>query len=149
MICLLQRVTQGHVRVDDQVVGEIGPGLVVLVGFEPQDTTQTLQKMAHKLLHYRVFADDNGKMNLNIQQAFSGQGGELLLVPQFTLSASTRQGLRPSFQTSAPPDQARALFEGFCRHLAETACPPQTGSFGANMQVSLTNDGPVTFWLQI
>jgi len=149
MICLLQRVTQGHVSVEDTIIGEIGPGLVVLVGFEPQDTTQTLKKMAHKLLHYRVFADENDKMNLNIQQAFAGQGGELLLVPQFTLGASTRQGLRPSFQTSAPPDQASALFEAFCQCLANAGCSPQTGQFGANMQVSLTNDGPVTFWLQI
>jgi D-tyrosyl-tRNA(Tyr) deacylase len=148
MIALLQRVTQGQVMVAGDIVGQISPGLVVLLGFEPHDTAQALDKMAHKLLHYRVFADHNGKMNLNLQQAFDDQGGELLLVPQFTLAASTQKGLRPSFHTSASPDLAETLFHDFCERIAQAYRPPQTGQFGADMQVSLTNDGPVTFWLQ-
>jgi D-tyrosyl-tRNA(Tyr) deacylase len=95
-----------------------------------------------------VFADENDKMNLNVQQTQQGEGGDVLLVPQFTLPADTRKGLRPSFHTSAPPAQAEALFEQFVQEITEAYRPPQTGRFGADMQVSLTNDGPVTFWLE-
>lgn len=148
MICLLQRVTQGSVSVSDETIGQISSGLVVLCGFQPHDTTESLEKMAHKLLHYRVFSDEDDKMNLNLQQAFSGQGGDLLLVPQFTLAADTKKGLRPSFHTSASPDLAHNLFNEFVALITLKFGPPQTGKFGANMQVSLINDGPVTFWLE-
>lgn len=145
MICLIQRAKNGKVEVNDQVIGEIKHGLVVLVGFQPHDTSQTLEKMRHKLLHYRVFADDNDKMNLNVQQA---QGG-VLLVPQFTLAANTTSGLRPSFSESAPPSLAKPLFDEFISLCRQSYDKIATGEFGANMQVSLTNDGPVTFWLEI
>ena len=148
MICLLQRVTQGNVSVSGNIIGQISSGLVVLCGFQPHDTPQTLDKMAHKLLHYRVFSDENDKMNLNLQQAFNGKGGELLLVPQFTLAADTQKGLRPSFHTSASPDLAQHLFNEFVDLITLKFESPQIGKFGAEMQVSLTNDGPVTFWLE-
>lgn len=148
MICLLQRVTQGKVEVAGQQIAAIDTGLVVLCGFQPDDTTQSLSKMAHKLLHFRVFADDDDKMNLNIQQVCEGQGAGLLLVPQFTLSASTHKGLRPSFHTAAAPNVARELFQQFANQVAQAYRTPQVGAFGADMQVTLTNDGPVTFWLE-
>lgn len=144
MICLLQRVTQGKVEVAGETIAQISTGLVVLVGFQPDDNMQTLDKMAHKLLHYRVFADENDKMNLNVQQV----NGDLLLVPQFTLAADTRSGLRPSFSSSAP-QKASALFDEFTALIAARYRAPQCGRFGADMQVSLTNNGPVTFWLEI
>ncbi|MDG6778921.1 D-aminoacyl-tRNA deacylase [Thiomicrorhabdus sp. zzn3] len=145
MICLIQRVTQGQVDIAGETVGKIRSGLVVLTGFQPQDTMETVQKMTHKLLHYRLFADDNDKMNLNVQQV----NGELLLVPQFTLAADTRSGLRPSFSRSMPPQQAEPLFDDFVAAVTQAYQAPQTGRFGADMQVSLTNNGPVTFWLEV
>lgn len=148
MICLLQRVTHGKVEVAGQQIAAIGQGLVVLCGFQPDDNVQTLSKMAHKLLHFRVFSDADDKMNLNLQQVNDGQGAELLLVPQFTLSANTQKGLRPSFHTAAPPDKAQALFQQFIEQIQHQYRPPQVGQFGADMQVTLTNDGPVTFWLE-
>jgi len=151
MICLLQRVTQAQVDIQQQTVAKIGPGLAVLVGFQPEDNKQVLKKMAHKLLHYRIFADADDKMNLNIQQVLSkshSTGDDLLLVPQFTLAANTQKGLRPSFSSAAPPALAKDLFEQFCTLISQAYRPPQTGQFGADMQVSLTNDGPVTFWLE-
>jgi D-tyrosyl-tRNA(Tyr) deacylase len=145
MICLLQRVTQGSVTIDGETVGCISAGLVVLCGFQPHDSPEQVARMVDKLLHYRIFADEAGKMNLNIQQV----GGEFLLVPQFTLAADTRSGLRPSFSRCAPPERASALFDQLVELLAQRYHPPQTGRFGADMQVSLTNDGPVTFWLEV
>jgi len=145
MICLLQRVTQGKVEVKQNTIGQISTGLVVLCGFQPQDDRQSLSKMAHKLLHYRLFADAQGKMNLNVQQV----NGGLLLVPQFTLVADTKSGLRPSFSSCAPPETAQELFNQFVDEIAQAYQTPQTGEFGADMQVSLTNDGPVTFWLEV
>ena len=144
MICLIQRVTQGKVEVDEKIIGEIGPGLVVLTGFQPEDTIESIHKMIHKLLHYRLFSDENDKMNLNIQQV----KGSLLLVPQFTLAADTQKGLRPSFSKSAAADIAHTLFDSFINHSKQAYPAVQSGQFGANMQVSLTNDGPVTFWLE-
>lgn len=145
MICLLQRVSQGKVEVQQSVIGEIHQGLVVLTGFQPNDTAETVEKMLHKLLHYRVFADENDKMNLNVQQISGG----LLLVPQFTLAANTQKGLRPSFSSASPPAEATKLFNLFVEK-ARAAYPNiACGEFGADMQVSLTNDGPVTFWLEI
>jgi len=145
MICLIQRVTNAQVEVAGNTIGNIGTGLLVLTAFQPDDTPQTIQKMTHKLLHYRVFADENDKMNLNVQQA----NGELLLVPQFTLAADTKKGLRPSFSTSADPQQASLWFDEFVQTVTQSYVTPQTGKFGADMQVSLTNNGPVTFWLEI
>ncbi|BBP44833.1 D-aminoacyl-tRNA deacylase [Thiosulfatimonas sediminis] len=144
MICLLQRVQFGKVEVQKQCLGEIQHGLVVLVGFEPHDHSEKLQKMAHRLLHYRIFSDENNKMNLNVQQV----NGGVLLVPQFTLAANTQNGLRPSFSTSASPTQATLLFDEFIAVVKHKYPQVQTGQFGADMQVTLCNDGPVTFWLQ-
>lgn len=145
MICLLQRAKYGKVEVDGKIIGAIEQGLVVLVGFEPHDNSEKLEKMAHKLLNYRVFADENGKMNLNVQQV----NGGVLLIPQFTLAADTKSGLRPSFSSSAAPSQATLWFDEFVSVVAQKYPLVQTGQFAADMQVSLCNDGPVTFWLQI
>ncbi|GAB6071392.1 D-aminoacyl-tRNA deacylase [Thiomicrorhabdus hydrogeniphila] len=144
MICLIQRVTQASVSINNQEIANIGPGLVILTGFEPNDDLQQIHKMMHKLLNYRIFADKNDKMNLNVQQVM----GELLLVPQFTLAANTKSGLRPSFSSSAAPQVAEKLFHYFINYASENYEKIQTGQFGADMQVSLINDGPVTFWLQ-
>jgi D-aminoacyl-tRNA deacylase len=141
---LLQRVTSAEVKVDDCVVGQIGPGLLVLVGVQPADTLETARHLLSRILKYRIFEDEGGKMNLSLQQI---EGG-LLLVPQFTLAADTRQGLRPGFSTAAPPDLGRRLFEGLVAAAREQHPKVQTGQFGANMQVSLTNSGPATFWLE-
>lgn len=145
MICLIQRVTKGKVEVEKKTIGEIGPGLVVLTAFQPNDTIESIKKMVHKLLNYRLFADENDKMNLNIQQV----KGELLLVPQFTLAANTKSGLRASFSSSAPPAIATQFFDQFVEHCNQQYPFIKTGKFGADMQVSLTNDGPVTFWLEV
>ncbi len=144
MICLIQRVTQAKVDINQITVGQIGPGLVVLAAFQPSDDSQNIDKMVHKLLHYRLFADEDDKMNLNIQQV----NGSLLLVPQFTLAADTQKGLRPSFSSSAKPEIATLFFDEFVAKMHDTTPPIETGIFGADMQVTLTNDGPVTFWLE-
>lgn len=144
MIGLLQRVSCARVEVDGRVVGEIGAGLLVLIGIERDDTEARAERLLDRLLSYRVFADGDGKMNRNLVDA----GGALLLVPQFTLPADTHKGTRPSFSPAAPPEQGRKLFD----HLVHTArtrhAPVEAGCFGAHMRVSLTNDGPVTFWLE-
>ncbi|BCN92425.1 D-aminoacyl-tRNA deacylase [Thiomicrorhabdus immobilis] len=145
MICLIQRVTKGKVEVEQKTVGEISAGLVVLTAFQPNDNIDSITKMTHKLLNYRLFSDENDKMNLNVKQV----KGELLLVPQFTLAANTKSGLRPSFSSSASPAVATLLFDQFVEHCRQQHPSIQTGKFGADMQVSLTNDGPVTFWLEV
>lgn len=145
MICLIQRVSAAQVQVKNQIIGQIGAGLLVLTAFQPHDNSQTIKKMTHKLLHYRVFADENNKMNLNTQQV----NGELLLIPQFTLAADTKSGLRPSFSTSASPQQATLWFDEFVNNVTHSYHSPKTGKFGVDMQVSLTNNGPVTFWLEV
>lgn len=146
MICLIQRAQYGRVTVAGETIAETGPGMVVLVGFERGDDESILERMAHKLLHYRLFGDENDRMNLNVQEA----GGEILLVPQFTLAANTRKGLRPNFTPAAAPDQAEKLFERFVTCVRQrTSQKVEQGQFGAHMQVSLSNDGPVTFWLQM
>ncbi|MBF6057469.1 MULTISPECIES: D-aminoacyl-tRNA deacylase [Thiomicrorhabdus] len=144
MICLIQRSLNGKVDIAGKTVGAIEKGMVVLVGFQPQDNPAVLEKMAHKLLHYRLFADENQKMNLNVQQV----NGGILLVPQFTLAADTQSGLRPSFSSCAPPAEAEQLFRQFMELITSRYDLVASGIFGADMQVSLTNDGPVTFWLQ-
>jgi len=144
MIGLLQRVSEARVQVAGELIAAIGPGLLVLVGVRPTDNPESAERLVDKMLKYRIFADDAGKMNLSLQQV----GGELLLVPQFTLAADTRHGLRPGFSTAAPPALGARLFA----HLVACARAqhPRVGSgvFGAHMQVSLTNDGPVTLWLE-
>lgn len=144
MIALLQRVRRAAVEVDAQQVGAIGTGLLVLLGVEALDNQASMQKLADKVLKYRLFNDENGKMNLNVQQA----GGALLVVSQFTLAADTNSGLRPSFTPAALPAQAEPLYLAFVDYCRAQGIKVETGCFGADMQVSLVNDGPVTFWLQ-
>ncbi|MCH1919519.1 D-aminoacyl-tRNA deacylase [Shewanella sp. A3A] len=144
MIALIQRVRQASVTVADDTVGQIGHGLLVLLGVEQGDNQEIAQKLATKVMKYRVFSDDNGKMNLNVQQV----GGELLVVSQFTLAADTSRGLRPSFSDGAAPALADELYQSFVAFCREAGINTETGRFAADMQVALVNDGPVTFWLQ-
>lgn len=144
MIALIQRVTQARVDVQDETVGKIGKGLLVLLGVEKEDNQEKADKLAEKVLNYRVFNDENDKMNLNVQQA----GGELLIVSQFTLAADTQKGLRPSFSKGASPDLANELYQYFTQKCGQKI-KVSTGQFAADMQISLVNDGPVTFWLNI
>jgi len=144
MIGLLQRVSQASVGVDGTTVGAIGGGLLVLVGVRPEDDEARGLRLLERLLGYRVFSDDAGRMNLSLRDT----GGGLLLVPQFTLAADTRKGTRAGFSTAAPPDHARALFEALVAQARTIHDDVACGVFGANMQVSLVNDGPVTFWLE-
>jgi D-aminoacyl-tRNA deacylase len=144
MIGLLQRVSKADVVVSGDKVGGIGPGLLVLVGVRPNDDEASARRLLVRIQRYRIFPDAAGKMNLSLTQA----GGQLLLVPQFTLAADTAKGLRPGFSTAAPPEQARRLFDSLVQSARELHGPVETGVFGADMQVSLTNDGPVTIWLE-
>ncbi|RJG07167.1 D-tyrosyl-tRNA(Tyr) deacylase [Noviherbaspirillum cavernae] len=145
MIGLLQRVTQASVVVDGGVVGAIDAGLMVLLCAERNDSEKEANALLAKLLSYRVFSDDAGKMNRSVADVAGG----LLLVPQFTLAADTQSGTRPSFTPAAAPEDGRRLFDYFVAQARTRHATVATGQFGANMQVSLTNDGPVTFWLQI
>jgi D-tyrosyl-tRNA(Tyr) deacylase len=145
MIALLQRVSHASVIVDGQVVGAIGAGLMVLVCAEKGDTEREADALLAKLLGYRVFADEAGKMNRSVAEV----NGGLLLVPQFTLAADTKSGTRPSFTPAASPQDGLRLFEHFVRQARDKHGTVETGKFGADMKVSLTNDGPVTIWLQI
>ncbi len=144
MISLLQRVSEACVTVDGQETGRIGKGLLVLLCAEKNDTEKEADALLNRLLGYRVFSDENGKMNLSI----TAIGGELLIVPQFTLAADTRSGTRPSFSPAAPPDIGHELFDYFVGQAKLKLPVVQTGAFGADMKVSLINDGPVTFWLE-
>lgn len=144
MIALLQRVTRASVVVDGAVIGAIDAGLMVLVCAERGDTEREADALLTKLLGYRVFADAAGKMNLSVTDVAGG----LLLVPQFTLAADTKSGSRPSFTPAASPEDGRRLFDHFVTQARARHPVVATGQFGADMQVSLTNDGPVTFWLQ-
>jgi D-tyrosyl-tRNA(Tyr) deacylase len=145
LIALLQRVRQASVLVDGDTVGSIGCGLMVLVCAERDDTEREADALLGKLLAYRVFPDEAGKMNRSIADVHGG----LLLVPQFTLAADTRSGTRPSFTPAAVPELGRKLFDRFVNCAREQHPVVETGRFGAHMEVSLTNDGPVTFWLQV
>jgi D-tyrosyl-tRNA(Tyr) deacylase len=145
MIGLLQRVSEARVVVDGDVVGAIGPGLMVLVCAERGDDTASADRLLERLLNYRVFSDSDGKMNLSVREV----GGGLLLVPQFTLAADTRKGNRPSFTPAAPPEEGRRLFEHMLAKARASHQPVDAGRFGADMKVTLTNDGPVTIWLRI
>lgn len=144
MISLLQRVSDASVTVEGEVTGRIGRGLLVFLAVQPDDNEKTVDRMAERVLTYRVFPDEAGRMNRSLLD----EGLELLLVPQFTLAADTKKGTRASFTRAAEPAKGAAYFERLvsaCREKLETV---ETGRFGANMQVSLTNDGPVTFWLE-
>jgi D-tyrosyl-tRNA(Tyr) deacylase len=145
MIALLQRVTHASVVVDGNVIGAIHAGLLVLLCAERGDTENECDTLLEKLLAYRVFADDAGKMNRSVKDVAGG----VLLVPQFTLAADTRSGTRPSFTPAATPEEGKKLFDYFVAQARAKHTQVQTGQFGAHMHVSLTNDGPVTFWLQI
>jgi D-tyrosyl-tRNA(Tyr) deacylase len=145
MIALLQRVTQAAVVVEGEGVGRIGPGLMVLVCAERGDSESGADRLLERLLGYRLFGDTDGKMNLSLRDV---QGG-LLLVPQFTLAADTHKGMRPSFTPAAPPQEGERLFHYFVAKARAAHAAVETGRFGAHMQVSLTNDGPVTIWLRV
>jgi D-aminoacyl-tRNA deacylase len=144
MIGLLQRVLRAEVAICGEIVAGIGAGLLVLVGVRPADTEQDVLRLLDRLLRYRVFADAAGRMNLSLTDV----GGGLLLVPQFTLAADTHKGLRPGFSSAAPPEQGRLLFDCLLTAARAAHSPVSSGVFGADMQVSLTNDGPVTVWLE-
>ena len=143
MIGLLQRVKNASVTVNDQVIGAVGQGLLVLVCAEKGDSEEQCEKLAKKVLAYRIFEDENGKMNKSV----SDIGGEILIVSQFTLAADTAKGLRPSFTPAADPETGKRLYEHFIEKVGESGLKTQTGQFGANMQVALINDGPVTIWI--
>ena len=144
MIALIQRVSSASVAVADETVGAIGPGLLVLLGVERNDSQANADKLLRKVLGYRIFSDEAGKMNLNVCQA----GGSLLVVSQFTLAADTNSGLRPSFSSAGAPADAEAWYHYFVKAAKEQGITTASGRFAADMQVSLVNDGPVTFWLQ-
>lgn len=143
MRALLQRVTEARVEVDGATVGEIGKGLLILVCAMPGDTDETSAKLAAKIAKLRIFRDEAGKMNLNLPDS----GGAVLVVSQFTLAADTSRGNRPGFSGACPPDEAERLYERFVADLAALGLEVATGRFGAEMAVSLVNDGPVTIWL--
>ena len=145
MIGLLQRVSHAEVRVETKIVGAIQTGLLVLVGVERGDSEQQADRLLERLLTYRVFPDDEGRMNRSLQDV----GGGLLLVSQFTLAADTRKGTRPGFSPAAEPQEGKRVFEYLVARARERHAVVETGEFGAHMQVTLTNDGPVTFWLQV
>ena len=145
MRVVLQRVRRGKVSVDGRSVAEIGPGMVILLGVGPDDSESSARALVEKIAHLRIFEDDQGKMNLSIQDI----GGAAIVVSQFTLYADTRKGRRPSFVDAALPDVARPLVERFAALLAEQGIPTQTGEFGAHMLVEIENDGPVTILLEM
>ena len=145
MIGLLQRVQKASVSIADKTVADIDIGLLVLVGIQQTDNQTHAEKLLNKLLNYRVFADEDDKMNLSLIDI----NGGLLLVPQFTLAADTNKGMRPSFSNAAPPDQGKPLFEYLVEHTKNNFQRSAFGVFGADMQVSLINNGPVTFWLEV
>ncbi|RRS09512.1 D-tyrosyl-tRNA(Tyr) deacylase [Pseudoalteromonas sp. J010] len=138
---LIQRVTEAKVEVEKEVVGQIGQGIVLLLGVEKADTEQTADKLLHKVINYRIFTDSNDKMNLSLKDI----EGELLVVSQFTLAADTKKGMRPSFSSAGTPEQANTLYQYFVAQAKVAGLKVATGQFAADMKVSLVNDGPVTF----
>ncbi len=143
MRALLQRVARAKVEVADKTVGQTGPGLLIFVCAMPGDNAHTAKALAEKVSKLRIFKDDAGKMNLSLVQS----GGGALVVSQFTLAADTSRGNRPGFSNAAPPDEAKTLYLQFAHDLEVLGIPTETGEFGADMSVSLTNDGPVTIWM--
>ncbi|MBV1864313.1 MAG: D-tyrosyl-tRNA(Tyr) deacylase [Rhodobacteraceae bacterium] len=144
MRCLLQRVTSASVTVDGQTIGACGTGLLVLACAMQDDTTANIEAMARKLVNLRIFPDDAGKTNLSLLDV----RGAALIVSQFTLAADTARGNRPGFSAAAPPEMGEQLYRDFCKAVASYGIPVGTGEFGADMQVSLVNDGPMTIWLE-
>jgi len=144
MKALIQRVKQAQVEVDEKIVGKIGQGILALIGVENSDTQETADRLLNKIINYRIFSDVNNKMNLSLENI----EGELLLVSQFTLVANTQKGLRPSFSSAGSPELSQNLYNHMIQQALTTKLKIQTGIFAANMQVSLINDGPVTFNLQ-
>ncbi|WP_438951221.1 D-aminoacyl-tRNA deacylase [Porticoccus sp.] len=144
MLGLIQRVSYATVEVNGDKVGEIGPGILLLLGVQAGDSEETAARLLHKVLNYRIFPDDEGRMNLNLQQT----GGGLMVISQFTLAADTGKGLRPGFSNAALPDRAEVLYDYFLSRAEHLYPDVASGIFGANMQVSLCNDGPVTFMLE-
>jgi len=145
MIALIQRVTEAKVIVNNKNIGEIQRGLLAFIGIEKGDDETKIPRLLNKILSYRVFSDDDDKMNLSVQDIAGG----VLLVPQFTLAADTQKGCRASFSSAAAPDLGEQLFNEFVKQAKKTYQQIETGQFGADMKVSLLNDGPVTFWLQV
>ena len=145
MIALIQRVTDAKVVVDNKCIGSINNGILLLLGVEKEDSEKHTQQLLHKVINYRIFEDDASKMNLSLLDVV----GELLIVPQFTLPANTKKGMRPSFTPAAAPKLGKKLFDEFINLAKSKNIKVETGKFGADMQVSLTNNGPVTFWLQV
>jgi len=145
MIVLIQRVLHASVTVNNEITGEIEKGLLVFIAIEPEDDEKKAARMAQRVAGYRVFEDEQGKMNLNVKQI----EGDVLVVSQFTLAADTSKGLRPSFTKAAEPEFSKKLYQYFCQKLRENELTVPTGIFGADMKVSLLNDGPVTFTLTI
>ena len=141
---LIQRVSSASVTIDHQVYGQINQGILLLLGVQKTDTRESADKLLQKVINYRIFSDAEGKMNLSLQDI----GGELLIISQFTLAADTKKGLRPSFSSAAPPEQAEALYDYFLAQANGLYGAVSNGIFGADMQVSLCNDGPVTFNLE-
>ncbi|MDY6977185.1 MAG: D-aminoacyl-tRNA deacylase [Pseudomonadota bacterium] len=145
MIGLIQRVSEANVTVDGNVIGEIGKGMLLLLGVEKEDSEAQIEKLANKLCRYRMFSDEDGKMNLNIEQV----DGEILVVSQFTLVADTQKGNRPGFSRGASPEHGQVIYEQFVQALKNKGMKVATGEFGADMQVGLINDGPVTFQFSV
>lgn len=145
MIGLIQRVSHARVEVDSKTVAQIDRGILAFVGIEKQDNSGTAERLVQRIVNYRIFPDSEKRMNLSLHDT----AGELLLVPQFTLPADTRKGARPSFSPAAPPEVGQQLFRELADYALDTHARVQTGIFGADMQVTLTNNGPVTFWLQV
>ncbi len=144
MIALIQRVSEASVTVENEIIGQISQGLLVFLAIEPSDTEAKAKRLSERVAGYRVFEDQQGKMNLNVQQV----GGEILVVSQFTLAADTTRGMRASFTSAAKPEFSDQLYRYFCAQLREQGFSVPTGKFGADMKVSLLNDGPVTFTLK-
>lgn len=145
MIALIQRVRSASVSVDEQPIACIDQGILALIGFVRNDEARQLDRLLQRILDYRIFPDDDGRMNRSLRDI----NGQLLLVPQFTLAADTRRGLRPSFSSAAHPETGQTLFDELSRRARSTWPATAFGQFGANMQVALVNDGPVTFWLEV
>ncbi|ATC93165.1 D-aminoacyl-tRNA deacylase [Pseudoalteromonas tunicata] len=145
MQAIIQRVTEAKVVVENKVIGEINQGILVLLGVEKHDNEQSADKLLHKICGYRIFTDDQGKMNLSV----SDVQGQLLVVSQFTLAADTKKGMRPSFSSAAVPDEAKRLYHYFVAQAQAKGIEVATGEFGADMKVHLVNDGPVTFRLEV
>ena len=145
MIALLQRVSSARVTTNDRLLGEIGLGVLVFIGVQKGDTEQKADRLLERILGYRIFPDQEDRMNLSV----SDIDGGLLLVSQFTLAADTRKGMRPGFSTAAPPEEGERLYDYLVARAADVQATVQSGQFGADMQVSLVNDGPVTIWLEV